>query len=134
MLLLLKWDSNMNFLLHWRQSESPSASQGKKPRHIPEGLLWTFNYSLSWKMEDPSVLCNYVLYLSRSPEFYLIAHYVGTMANCCCFVQVVSNSAVSHISREERIQRVENVNSLGRLLNIATLRWAMQCIMHGWMV
>ncbi len=115
----------MNLLLHWWQSDSPSASQGKKPRHIPEWLLSTFNYSLSWKMEDPSVLCNYMLYLSRSPEFYLIAHYVGTIANCCCFDQVLSNSAVSHISREVRIQRVANVNSLGRLLNIAAQGRAM---------
>lgn len=71
------------------------------------------------------MLCNYVLYLAGSPEFYLIAHYVGTIANCCCFVQVLSNSAVSHISREERIQWVENVNSLRRMLNITTQRRAM---------
>ncbi len=124
MLISLKCDSGMNFL-HWWQSDSPSASQGKKPRHIPERLLWTFNYSLSWKMEDPRVLCKWALYLPWSPEFYLIAHYAGTIANCCCFVQVLSNSTVSHISRGERIERVENVNSLGRLLNIATHRKAM---------
>lgn len=125
MLILLQSGLQREFVLLWWQSDRPPASHGKKPRHIPERLLWTFNYSLSWKTEDPGVLCNYVLYLARSPEFYLIAHYVGTIANCCCFVQVISNSAVSHISGEERIQRVENVNSPGRLLNIATRRRAM---------
>lgn len=131
MLILLKREPSMNFLLHMWQSDIPSASQGKTARHVSEQLLCTFNYSLSWKMQDPGVFCNYVLYRVQSPEFYLIAHYVETIANCCCFVQVISNSAVSHTSRGETIQRVENVNSPGRLLNIVTQRRAMQFIMHG---
>lgn len=83
-----------------------SGSQGIKPRHIPQRLLWTFNYSLSWKTADPSVLSNCVLYLARSPDFYLITHYVGTTAICCCFVWALSTSAVSHISKELKIHRV----------------------------
>lgn len=77
------------------------------------------------------MLCNYVLYLAQSHEFDLITHYARTIANCCCFVQVLSNLAVSHISREERNERVENVNSLGIMLNTVTYTEAMYCIMRA---
>lgn len=80
---LLKCDDSMNFLLQWVAVRQPVSQPGEKLWQIPGQLLWTFNYSLSYKMEDPSVLCNYVLYLARSPEFYLITHYVGTIVNCC---------------------------------------------------
>lgn len=50
MLILLKRESSMNFLLHVWQSDILSASQGKTARHVSEQLLCTFNYSLSWKM------------------------------------------------------------------------------------
>lgn len=93
---------HQNYLLNSWQSDDPSHSQGKKPRHIPDQLLWTFNYSVSWKMEDPGVLCNYVLYLARSPEFYLIAHYVGTIVNCCWLCPgIISLGCITYLRREE---------------------------------
>lgn len=39
------------------------------------------------------------------------------MAKRCRFVQVLSNSAASHISREGRNEQVENVKSLQRRLS-----------------
>lgn len=107
---------------HRWQLGSLTASQGKRPQQILEQLLCTFNYDLNWKIEDPSVLFNYVLYLAWSPEFYLIMHYVGTKANRCFFVHLLSSSAVSRFSRGEAMKWVANVNGHGRLLNIAARR------------
>lgn len=103
-------------------------SEGGKPWHNPDFLLWTSNYSLSWKMEDPCALCSYVLYLTCSNEVHLIMHYVGTMANCCHFVQVISNSAASQVSGEDRNERVENVKTLETLLNKMSQS---SCVMHN---
>lgn len=79
-------------------------------------------------MEAPSALCSYVLYLTCSNEFHLIMHYIGTMANRCHFVQVISNCTASVVSREDRNARVENVKTLESLLNNMTQS---SCVMHN---